>query len=111
MSIYENQLQRLAQLIFDASDVKAKTSGWGLGHRSMLTVLAFGANGESSYEEQNDEIKLDQIVFTRGAVTDALGRTKMQPVRTLRKNLVFIEPESDILSSYIDHATGVHGGP
>lgn len=98
MSVYENQLQRVAQNILEANDAHAKTQGWGLGHRSMLAVIAFGANGESSYGEPEDEIMLDQILFTRGAMTDALGRTTMLAVITLWQDLKYIERESDVLS-------------
>lgn len=111
MRIYENQLQRLAQLIFNASDVKAKNSGWGLGHRSRLAVLAFGANSTSSYGQPNDDIKLEQIVFTRGAVTDALGRTVMLPVKTFWKHIELIEPGSEILIYSSDHVAGVQDRP
>lgn len=47
MRIYESQLQRIARMIFNASDTEAKTRGRGLGHRSMLAVIAFGANDTS----------------------------------------------------------------
>ena len=99
MRIYENQLQRVAQNIFNANDAQAKTQGWDLGHRSLLAVIAFGANGNSSYAdgESYGEIMLDQMLFTRGALTDALGRTKMLAVNTPWQDLKYVEPESDIL--------------
>ena len=111
MRIYENQLQRIAQQIFGASDVEAR--GWGLGHRStsMLAIIAFGANGESWYGEPLDDIRLNQILFTRGAVTDVLGRTTMLAVKTLWKNIHYIEPESDILTHSLYQIAGVDGGP
>ena len=111
LHIYESQLQRVAQDIFSASDVEAKTQGWGLGNRSLLAVIAFGANGESSYGERHDEIKLKQMLFTRGIMTDALGRTKMLAVKTLWKNIYYIEPESDILTHSLYQVAGVTEGP
>lgn len=40
---------------------------------------------------------LNQMIFTCGAVTDASGKTEMVAVKTLSRNLDYIEPESDIL--------------
>lgn len=97
LCIYDNQLQRVAQYLFRANDTEAKAQGWGLGHRSTLAVIAFGGNGESSYGEVHEEIKLNQILFTRGTMIDALGRTKMLAVNTFWEDIKYIEPESDIL--------------
>lgn len=77
----------------------------------MLAILAFGANGESWYGEPYDDIRLNQILFTRGAVIDALGRTTMLAVKTLWKDICYIEPESDILTHSLYQIAGVDGGP
>lgn len=98
MHIYENQLQRIAQNIFIANDAQAKAQGWGLSHRSTLAVVAFGTNGESSYGEEHEDIRLSQILFTRGTMLDALGRTSMLAVNTHWDDIKYIEPESDILT-------------
>lgn len=99
MDICENQLQRVAQNIFNPNDAYAKTQGWGLGHRSLLAIIAFGGDGETPYEqsEKADQVMLGQIFFARGTIIDALGRAKMIAVNTLLQDLQYIEPESDII--------------
>lgn len=102
LHLYDNQLQRLAQYILASSDANAKSRLWGLGHRSRLAVIAFGANGESEYALQNDGFtKLKQTIFTRGERIDALGRRSMIATKTLWRHLYYIESETEILSDYV----------
>ena len=108
--LYEHNLQRLAQQIFEASDTNSAQEGWGLGHRSMLSVIAFGANGKTHYDEQQ-HVKLKQVPFVRGTQTDAFGKTSLLAVKTVWKMVQFIEPESDILNYSLYDLHDVHNNP
>lgn len=108
--LYEHTLQRLAQQIFEASDVNAKEKGWGLGHRSLLAVVAFGANGKSP-PEGSSEPELKQLPFVRGLKVDPFGKTEMLAVKTQWKMVQFIEPESDILNHSIYDLHEAHNTP
>ena len=106
LEIYEGQLQKVAQHMFILSDTEAKSQGWGFGDRSMLAVVAFGANGESLYWAHEHFMTMKQLVFTRGKTVDGLGRTKMTALKTLLHYAVLIEPESDILCRSLDAISG-----
>ena len=108
--LYEHNLQRLAQQIFEASDINAKEHGWGLGHRSMLAVIAFGANGTSTYDNDSP-LKLKQVPFVRGRKTDPFGKTSMLAVKTLWKMVQFVEPDSDILNHSMYDLHDIHNSP
>lgn len=108
--LYEHNLQRLAQQIFEASDINSAEQGWGLSHRSMLSVIAFGANGKTPYDEQQ-QVKLKQVPFVRGTQTDAFGKTSMLAVKTIWKMVQFIEPESDILNHSLYDLHDIHNSP
>ncbi|KAL2045738.1 hypothetical protein N7G274_002169 [Stereocaulon virgatum] len=105
--LYEHNLQRLAQQIFEASDINSAVQGWGLGNRSMLSVIAFGANGKTPYDERQ-HIRLKQVPFVRGTQTDAFGKTSMLAVKTMWKMVQFIEPESDVLNHSLYDLHDVH---
>lgn len=108
--LYEHNLQRLAQQIFEASDFHAKTQSWGLGHRSMLAVVAFGANGKTPFDEE-ENVSLKQVPFVRGTKVDAFGTQSMLAVKTVWKMVQFIEPESDVLNHSLYDLHDVHAGP
>ena len=107
--LYEHGLQRLAQQIFEASDANSKEQGWGLGHRSMLSVVAFGANGSSSYCQ--GDIRLKQLPFVRGQKIDAFGNVSLLAVKTQWKMVKFIEPGSDVLNHSLYDLNDVHNNP
>ena len=111
--LYEHNLQRLAQQIFVASDENSQEQGWGLGHRSMLSVIAFGANGKTPYDEHGHsiKIKLKQVSFVRGMQVDPFGATSMVAVKTVWKMVQFIEPESDILNHSLYDLHDIHNSP
>lgn len=108
--LYEHALQRLAQQIFEASDAHSKEQGWGLGHRSLLAVVAFGANGKTPPDGESN-FQLKQLPFVRGFKTDPFGKTEMLAVKTLWKMVQFIEPESDILNHSIYDLHDAHNAP
>lgn len=108
--LYEHTLQRLAQKIFEASDANSKEQGWGLGHRSLLAVVAFGANGKSPPEGTSGP-DLKQLPFVRGLKVDPFGKTEMLAVKTLWRMVQFIEPESDILDHSIYDLHDAHNTP
>ena len=108
--LYEHTLQRLAQQIFEASDANSKEQGWGLGHRSLLAVVAFGANGKSPPDGASGP-DLKQLPFVRGLKVDPFGKTAMLAVKTLWKMIQFIEPESDILNHSIYDLHDAHNTP
>lgn len=85
-------------------------AGWAFGHHSMLAVINFGAIWVMWYREPDDDIELNQMVFTRGIMTDALVRMKMLAVKILWKNLDYFEPQSDILTHSLYQIVGVNGG-
>ena len=109
--LYEHALQRLAQQIFEASDAHAKEQGWGLGHRSLLAVVAFGANGKTPPEGGSNFPPLKQLPFVRGLKVDPFGKTEMLAVKTLWRMVQFIEPESDILNHSIYDLHDAHNTP
>ena len=108
--LYEHALQRLAQQIFEASDAHSKEQGWGLGHRSLLAVIAFGANGKTPPDGESN-FQLKQLPFVRGLRVDPFGKTEMLAVKTLWKMVQFIEPESDILNHSIYDLHDAHNTP
>lgn len=108
--LYEHDLQRLAQQIFEASDSHSKEQGWGLGYRSMLAVIAFGANGKSSFDNDG-KVKLKQVPFVRGQKIDAFGNKSMLAVKTLWKMVQFVEPDSDVLNHSLYDLHDVHNTP
>ena len=108
--LYEHDLQRLAQQIFEASDVHSKEQGWGLGHRSMLAVVAFGANGKTQFDEHG-RIKLKQVPFVRGQKVDPFGDTSFLAVKTTWKMVQFVETESDILNHSLYDLHEIHNTP
>ena len=108
--LYEHALQRLAQQIFEASDSHSKEQGWGLGNRSLLAVVAFGANWKS-HPESDSSLQLKQLPFVRGLKVDPFGKTEMLAVKTLWRMVQFIEPESDILNHSIYDLHDAHNTP
>ena len=108
--LYEHALQRLAQHIFESSDANSKEQGWGLGHRSLLAVVAFGANGKSAPDIESS-LRLKQLPFVRGSKVDAFGKTEMLAVKTLWKMVKYIETESDILNHSIYDLYDAHNTP
>ena len=77
----------------------------------MLSVIAFGANGKTPYDEQQQNIKLKQVSFVRGEQTDPFGKTSMLAVKTVWKMVQFIEPESDILNHSLYDLQDIHNSP
>ena len=77
----------------------------------MLSVIAFGANGKTPYEEQGHNIKLKQVSFVRGMQVDPFGETSMLAVKTVWKMVQFIEPESDILNHSLYDLHDIHNSP
>ena len=78
------------------SDRQAKEMNWGLGNRSMLSVVAVGAKG-TLMVEGGQSAKLEQVQYVRGQQVDAFGNSSMMAVKIERHLVRFIEPESDIL--------------
>ena len=112
LSLYEHQLQRLAQRIFEASDENASQNGWGLGTRSLLAVIAFGGNGKSLFDVSNNEmVKLKQIPFVRGLKVDPFGKSSLLAVKTEWRMVSYVEPESDILDHSLYNLEWIYGGP
>lgn len=108
--LYEHALQRLAQQILEASDAHSKEQGWGLGHRSLLAVVAFGANGKTSPDGESI-LKLKQLPFVRGLKVDPFGKAEMLAVKTMWRMVQFIEPESDILNFSKYNLDAAHNAP
>ena len=78
----------------------------------MLSVIAFGANGKTLYDEQgHHNIKLKQVSFVRGMQVDPFGKTSMLAVKTVWKMVQFIEPESDILNHSLYDLHDIHNSP
>lgn len=77
----------------------------------MLSVIAFGANGKTSYDEQGHTVKLKQVSFVRGKQMDPFGETTMMAVKTVWKMVQFIEPESDILNHSLYDLHDIHNSP
>ncbi|MCJ1309994.1 hypothetical protein MMC25_003655 [Agyrium rufum] len=99
LTLYTHHLQRHATNLFEISDEDAKRSGYGLGYRSRLSVIAWGSNGETKYHpDAGNSIKLKQIAFTRGEVVDVLRRQSLLAVQTPWRLVQFVEPESEILN-------------
>ena len=95
--LYEHHLQRFSQLIFERSDADAKEQNYGRGHRSNLSVIAWGGNGKTK-RSSNDNIRLRQIPFVRGTKVDPFGNSSLLAVQTKWESVQFVEPESDILT-------------
>ena len=77
----------------------------------MLSVIAFGANGKTPYEEQGHTIKLKQVSFVRGTQVDAFGEKSMMAVKIVLEMVQFIEPESDILNHSLYDLHDIHSSP
>lgn len=135
LELYHHHLQRLAQQIFDASDEYSRSQvstfvarrsrhcfaalgspiddqqeSWNLPNRSNLRVIAFGANGMSTYEESKSA-KLIQTPFVRGAKVDPLGGREMLAVKVTWKQVAWIEGESDVLNRSMYDLEDVHHMP
>ena len=100
--IYECQLQLSAQDMFITSAGKGEKQDCDLFHRSMLAVIAFGANDLLGTSLVNESmicyLKKKYMLFTRGELIDRLGQKKLTSVRTLRKDIEAIEPFPTILA-------------
>ena len=96
LELYKYKLRRLVQNIFEISDRYAKEMDWGLGNRSILSVVAVGARG-TLMVEGIQSAKLEQVQYVRGQQVDAFGKRSMMAVNIERHLVRFIEPESDIL--------------
>ena len=105
LRMYEHQLQRMTQRIFELSDTDAKEHSYGLGNRSRLSVLSWGGNGKTRHDT-NDKFKLKQIPFIRGWKVDPFGERSMLAVQTIWRLVQFVEPESDILNRMLVMSDG-----
>ena len=97
LHLYEHQLQRISQYIFELSDDDARLFGYGLGNRSHLAVICWGGNGKTRHDT-HDRYKLKQIPFVRGLKVDPFGNTSMLAVQTVWRMVQYVEPESEILN-------------
>ena len=84
--------------------------GWGLGNRSYLSVLAFGGNGSTPYDESKP-VKLKQMPFVRGTKIGPFGDTEMCATRIMWKQLGWVEGESDMLNHSMYDLEDVHHTP
>jgi hypothetical protein len=109
LRLYEHQLQRVTQRIFENSDADAKEKGYGLGHRSYLSVVCWGGNGKTRHDS-SEKFKLKQIPFVRGLKVDPFGQSSMLAVQTIWRLVQFIEPESDILNHSLYDMHEIHQG-
>ncbi|MCJ1398753.1 hypothetical protein MMC11_001954 [Xylographa trunciseda] len=109
LRLYEHQLQRMTQHIFELSDIDAKENGYGLGNRSQLSVVCWGGNGKTRHDS-NDKFKLKQIPFVRGWKLDPFGEKSMLAVQTIWRMVQFVEPESDILNHSLYDMHDIHQG-
>ncbi len=73
---------------------------WGLGNRSVLSVIGVGANG-TVMSNGTHHVKLEPVQYVRGQQIDAFGKRSMMAVKIERHLVRFIEPESDILDVHI----------
>ena len=94
--LYKYKLRRLVQNIFEISDRHAKEMNWGLGNRSMLSVVAVGSSS-TLMVEGSQSAKLEQVHYVRGQQIDAFGKRSMMAVNVSKHLVRFIEPESGIL--------------
>ena len=109
LRLYEHQLQRMTQHIFELSDMDAMENDYGLGNRSHLSVVCWGGNGKTRHDS-NDKFKLKQIPFVRGWKLDPFGEKSMLAVQTIWRMVQFVEPESDILNHSLYDMHDVHQG-
>lgn len=100
LEFYKYKLPRLLQNTFEISDRHAIEMNWGLGSRSMLSVIAVGANG-TVMSNGDHHVKLEPVQYVRGQQIDAFGNRSMMAVKIARHLVRFIEPESDILDVHI----------
>lgn len=107
--MYEHQLQRLTQRIFEESDEDAKQRHYGFGNRSCLSVVCWGGNGKTRHDT-NEKFKLKQIPFVRGLKVDPFGNSSLLAVRTIWRMVQFVEPESDILNHSLYDMHEIHEG-
>ena len=91
-------MQRITQYIFESIDADAHEHNYGLGHRSQLSVVCWGGNGETRISEGSEKLKLKQIPFVRGKKVDPFGHESMLAVQTVWRLVQYIEPEADILN-------------
>jgi len=109
LRVYEHQLQRMTQHIFEVSDMDAMENDYGLGNRSHLSAVCWGGNGKTRHDS-NDKFKLKQIPFVRGWKLDPFGEKSMLAVQTIWKMFQFVEPESDILNHSLYDMHDIHQG-
>ncbi|MCJ1287072.1 hypothetical protein MMC26_006420 [Xylographa opegraphella] len=109
LRLYEHQLQRMTQQIFELSDMDAMENGYGLGNRSHLSVVCWGGNGKTRHDN-SDKFKLKQIPFVRGWKLDPFGEKSMLAVQTIWRMVQFVEPESDILNHSLYDMHDIHQG-
>ncbi|MCJ1436481.1 hypothetical protein MMC27_005860 [Xylographa pallens] len=109
LRVYEHQLQRMTQHIFEVSDMDAMENDYGLGNRSHLSAVCWGGNGKTRHDS-NDKFKLKQIPFVRGWKLDPFGEKSMLAVQTIWKMVQFVEPESDILNHSLYDMHDIHQG-
>ncbi|MCJ1384471.1 hypothetical protein MMC17_007588 [Xylographa soralifera] len=109
LRLYEHQLQRMTQHIFELSDMDAKENHYGLGNRSHLSVVCWGGNGKTRHDS-NDKFKLKQIPFVRGWKLDPFGEKSMLAIQTIWRMVQFVEPESDILNHSLYDMHDIHQG-
>ena len=93
--LYEHQLQRLSQRIFNKADEAARATG--KRGRARLSVVAWGHNGRSCVDP-NDEFQIKQVPFVRGTKSDPFGGSEMLAVQTSWNMVQYVERESDILN-------------
>ena len=110
LRLYEHQLQRITQRIFETSDAHANENGYGLGTRSRLSAICWGGNGKTRYEG-SEKFKLKQMPFVRGWKVDPFGQSSMLAVQTAWRMVQFVEPVSDILNHSLYDLHDVHHGP
>ena len=110
LKLYEHQLQRITQRIFETNDAYAKENNFGLGTRSRLAVVCWGGNGRTRYEG-SEKFKLRQIPFVRGLKVDPFGQSSLLAVQTVWKMVQFVEPCSQILNHSLYDLHDVQHGP
>ena len=95
--LLSQKLERITQNIFNASDNVAFKEDYGFGNRSRLSVIAWGRNGRSAYDNKSG-LEIDQLSFVRDLRVDPFGQRSLMAVRTSRQHIRFVETESDILN-------------
>ncbi|KAI9788206.1 MAG: hypothetical protein M1816_007058 [Peltula sp. TS41687] len=93
VKIYEHQIQRLAEEIFERKIRWAKDQA----QPNTLRVVAIG---NTAKKNRLDGVAgdLDPLVFLQGSLTDPFGETSVVAVEVRTSMVRFVEPVSDILN-------------